>query len=60
MGSVADNSSGGEYAYRSSKAALNIINKIMSIDLAPKGVSCVLLHPGKVGASKRSDLAGML
>jgi NAD(P)-dependent dehydrogenase (short-subunit alcohol dehydrogenase family) len=46
MGSVEDNTSGGEYAYRASKAALNIINRSMSIDLGHKGITCVLLHPG--------------
>ncbi|KAI3436581.1 hypothetical protein D9Q98_005997 [Chlorella vulgaris] len=48
MGSVDDNGSGGAYAYRASKAALNIVNKSMSIDLAGEGVSCVLMHPGYV------------
>jgi len=48
VGSVADNGSGGGYAYRSSKSALNIINKSMSIDLGERGITCVLLHPGWV------------
>jgi NAD(P)-dependent dehydrogenase (short-subunit alcohol dehydrogenase family) len=46
VGSVDDNKSGGGYAYRASKSALNIVNKSMSIDLASDGISCVLLHPG--------------
>lgn len=46
VGSVEDNRSGGAYAYRASKSALNIVNKSMSIDLAGDGISCVLLHPG--------------
>lgn len=46
VGSVDDNRSGGGYAYRASKSALNIVNKSMSIDLAGDGVTCVLLHPG--------------
>ena len=33
---------------RASKSALNIINKSMSIDLANRGVTAVLLHPGYV------------
>lgn len=41
-----DNKSGGGYAYRASKSALNIVNKSMSIDLAADGISSVLLHPG--------------
>lgn len=51
MGSVDDNGSGGSYAYRASKAALNIINKSLSIDLAGDGVTCVLLHPGMAAAA---------
>jgi len=48
VGSVEDNGSGKGYAYRASKAALNIVNKSMSIDLAAEGIVCVLLHPGWV------------
>ncbi|MDH5300393.1 MAG: SDR family oxidoreductase [Gammaproteobacteria bacterium] len=48
MGSIDDNHSGGCYAYRSSKCALNMIMKSMAIDLAPQGFTCVNLHPGWV------------
>lgn len=48
MGSMADNTSGGSYIYRSSKAALNAVVKSMAIDLADKGIKCVALHPGWV------------
>ena len=48
VGSVDDNGSGSGYAYRASKAALNFVNKSMSIDLADRGVLCELLHPGWV------------
>lgn len=48
VGSVDDNGSGKGYAYRASKSALNVVNKSMSIDLADRGVQCVLLHPGWV------------
>ena len=49
VGSVDDNGSGKGYAYRASKAALNIINKSMSIDLKEEfDVTCMLLHPGWV------------
>jgi NAD(P)-dependent dehydrogenase (short-subunit alcohol dehydrogenase family) len=54
MGSIADNSSGGSYAYRSSKAAVNAAMKSFSIDLAPRGITCVLVHPGWV----RTDMGG--
>lgn len=48
MGSVEDNSSGGSYAYRMSKSALNMFNKSLSIDLEPRGFACVVVHPGWV------------
>ncbi|TPV97022.1 MAG: SDR family oxidoreductase [Myxococcales bacterium FL481] len=48
MGSMADNGSGGQYGYRMSKAAVNAAGKSMSIDLAGRGISVVLLHPGWV------------
>lgn len=48
FGSIADNSSGGSYAYRSSKAALNMICKNLSLDLKDQGVVVVILHPGIV------------
>lgn len=46
VGSIGDNSSGGSYAYRSSKAALNSISKSMSVDLRDKDVVVVVMHPG--------------
>lgn len=54
MGSIADNSSGGAYAYRASKAALNALNKSLAIDLREQGFRCVVLHPGWV----RTDMGG--
>jgi len=54
MGSIADNSSGGAYIYRSTKAALNAAVKSLSIDLAPRGVTTLLLHPGWV----QTDMGG--
>jgi NAD(P)-dependent dehydrogenase (short-subunit alcohol dehydrogenase family) len=48
MGSIADNGSGGMYGYRMSKAALNMAGKSLALDLAPRGISVVLLHPGFV------------
>lgn len=48
MGSSADNSSGGCYAYRAAKAALIICSKSMAIDLAEHGVRVITLHPGWV------------
>jgi NAD(P)-dependent dehydrogenase (short-subunit alcohol dehydrogenase family) len=48
MGSIADNSSGGYYGYRASKAAVNAIGKSLAVDLAPRGISVFLMHPGYV------------
>jgi len=48
MGSVADNTSGGVYPYRSSKAALNMVTKSLSVDLKPDGILAIVLHPGWV------------
>lgn len=49
MGSVADNSSGGRYGYRMSKAALNIASVSLARDLEPNGIAVAILHPGLVG-----------
>ena len=54
MGSVAENSGGGSYAYRASKAALNMVIKNLAIDLASQGVIVVALSPGWV----RTDMGG--
>ena len=48
MGSVADNTSGGRYGYRASKAAVNAIGKSLAVDLEKRGNAVVLLHPGYV------------
>jgi NAD(P)-dependent dehydrogenase (short-subunit alcohol dehydrogenase family) len=48
MGSIADNTSGGYYGYRMSKAALNAAGRSLAIDLAPRGVVVAMLHPGFV------------
>jgi NAD(P)-dependent dehydrogenase (short-subunit alcohol dehydrogenase family) len=46
MGSIALNNSGGSYAYRSSKAGLNMVIKSLAVDLAPRGICVLALHPG--------------
>lgn len=48
VGSIGDNSSGGMYAYRSSKAAANSIGKSLAMDLKEKEIPVLLLHPGFV------------
>jgi len=48
MGSIDDNTSGGCYPYRTSKTALNMVTKSLSVDLKPMGILAFLLHPGWV------------
>lgn len=48
MGSVADNTSGGHYGYRMSKAALNIAAVSFARDLAARKIAVAVLHPGMV------------
>lgn len=48
MGSMADNSSGGYYGYRMSKAALNAAAVSLSHDLAQLGIAVGIYHPGYV------------
>jgi len=52
-GSIGDNGSGGHYAYRCSKAALNMVAKSVSIDFAPRGITAVVMHPGSVATETR-------
>ncbi len=54
MGSIADNSSGGSYIYRSSKAGLNAAMKSLAHDLTGKKITVAVLHPGWV----RTDMGG--
>ncbi|WP_422449505.1 MULTISPECIES: SDR family oxidoreductase [unclassified Endozoicomonas] len=55
MGSMGDNQKGGSYIYRSAKAALNAVAKSLAIDLAGKGISVGVLHPGWV----QTDMGGV-
>jgi NAD(P)-dependent dehydrogenase (short-subunit alcohol dehydrogenase family) len=54
MGSVEDNSSGGYYGYRVSKAGVNAVGKSLAMDLKPRQIGVFLLHPGFV----RTDMVG--
>jgi NAD(P)-dependent dehydrogenase (short-subunit alcohol dehydrogenase family) len=54
MGSIDDNSSGGAYGYRMSKAALNMAGKSLAVDLRGRGVAVAILHPGMV----KTDMTG--
>jgi NAD(P)-dependent dehydrogenase (short-subunit alcohol dehydrogenase family) len=46
MGSIGLNLTGGSHAYRSSKVGLNAVVKGLAVDLAPRGICCLALHPG--------------
>ncbi|MFK7888944.1 MAG: SDR family oxidoreductase [Gammaproteobacteria bacterium] len=54
MGSMADNTSGGQYGYRISKAGVNMVGRSLAVDLAEQGVAVALIHPGYV----RTDMTG--
>jgi NAD(P)-dependent dehydrogenase (short-subunit alcohol dehydrogenase family) len=54
LGSIAANDSGGMYVYRSSKAALNMINKSLALELRSDGIACLVFHPGWV----QTDMGG--
>lgn len=54
MGSIADNGSGGNILYRSSKAGLNAAMKSLAIDLEDRGIGVILFHPGWV----KTDMGG--
>ena len=47
MGSISQNQ-GSYYGYRASKAALNMLNSSLAIELRPMGITSVVLHPGWV------------
>ena len=53
VGSISDNKLGGWYAYRSSKAALNMMIKNLSIEVGRKNKNAILvgLHPGTVNSN---------
>ncbi len=48
VGSMEDNSSGGMYGYRMSKAAANMAGVNLAHDLRSRGIAVFLLHPGYV------------
>lgn len=54
MGSIGDNTSGGNYPYRSSKAALNQVMKSLAVEWQPDGIAVLLFHPGWV----QTDMGG--
>ncbi len=55
MGAIGANLSGGHYGYRASKAGLNAIGRSLAIDLFPRGITVVMLHPGWVRTAGADD-----
>jgi NAD(P)-dependent dehydrogenase (short-subunit alcohol dehydrogenase family) len=53
MGSIAD-TSGGHYAYRASKAALNMSYRNLALDLKSRGIIAIVINPGWV----KTDMGG--
>ncbi|KOR28727.1 short-chain dehydrogenase [Achromatium sp. WMS2] len=54
MGSISENTTGKYYIYRSTKSALNAVIHNMALDLSPKGIIVIAIHPGWV----RTDMGG--
>jgi NAD(P)-dependent dehydrogenase (short-subunit alcohol dehydrogenase family) len=54
MGSISDNTSGGSYAYRMSKAALNMMSRSLARDLEGDGITSFVINPGWV----QTDMGG--
>ena len=59
MSSMTDNTSGGRYGYRGSKAALNAFGVSLALDLKARGIAVALLHPGYV-ATDMTDNKGSI
>lgn len=59
VGSIADNTSGGQYAYRASKTAVNSLFKSLAVELKDKGVVVTILHPGITRTNLSPVLKGL-
>ncbi len=54
MGSIANTGGGGFYSYKTSKAALNMVSRILAFDLKLDQITTISIHPGWV----RTDMGG--
>lgn len=59
MGSIGDPSTGGAIGYRLSKSALNMVTKVLAIDLKPKGIATLALHPGYIRTGMTNESGEM-
>ena len=59
FGSISDNGSGGVYAYRVSKAGVNMLTKNLSCDLKKKDIAAVAINPGMVKTEFGPGLAAL-
>ena len=68
VGSIDDNGSGGNWGYRASKTAVNMIGTNLMHEFRPRGIAVALLHPGLVatdmtggtGISPADSAAGLI
>lgn len=68
VGSIDDNGSGGNWGYRASKTAVNMIGTNLMHEFKPRGIAVALLHPGLVatdmtggnGISAKDSAAGLI
>ena len=58
VGSLTDNGSGGQYGYRISKAAANMLGLNLHRELSQRGVAVVCLHPGMVATDLTKGYPG--
>lgn len=58
VGSLADNGTGGQYGYRLSKAAANMLGLNLHRELSKRGVAVICLHPGMVATDLTKDFPG--
>jgi NAD(P)-dependent dehydrogenase (short-subunit alcohol dehydrogenase family) len=54
LGSITNNTWGGMYIYRSSKAAANAVTRSLAMDLKDEGIIAASIHPGWV----KTDMGG--
>ncbi|MFN0244114.1 MAG: SDR family oxidoreductase [Planctomycetota bacterium] len=54
LGSITNNTSGGYWAYRESKAALDMFMRSLAAELKPEGFTCIAMSPGWV----KTDMGG--